>query len=138
MFRPIPKPIPKWKIHFGQAEISAKTKILAKNRYRNCFGRTLGLLPINNIDKHLFRPETVDFDASGLYGAIIYKGQNPGYDRTIFGYWLQKNQPYQRTTIKLQSFSLYSALKTLGNPTVQCFRYLNKWMSIIINYNHFL
>ena len=68
-------------------------------------------------------PETVDFDASGLYGGIIYNGQKPGYDPSISGYRLRKNQPYQRRTIKMQCFPLYSVLKALGNPTVHYFRY---------------
>ena len=67
-------------------------------------------------------PEIVDFDASGLYGGIIYEGQKPGYDPIISGYRLRKNQPYQRRTIKLQCFPLYSILKALGNPTVHYFR----------------
>jgi len=66
-------------------------------------------------------PETVDFDASGLYGGIIYNGQKPGYDPSISGYRLRKNQPYQRRTIKMQCFPLYSVLKALGNPTVHYF-----------------
>ena len=41
LFRPKPKPIPKWFFYFGQAEISAETEISAENRYRNSFGRTL-------------------------------------------------------------------------------------------------
>ena len=71
-------------------------------------------------------PEIVDFDASGLYGGIIYKGQKPGYDPAISGYRLRKNQPYQRRTIKLQCFPLYSVLKALGNPTVHYFRYFKR------------
>ena len=79
-------------------------------------------------------PETVDFDASGLYGGIIYNGQKPGYDPSISGYRLRKNQPYRRRTIKLQCFPLYSVLKALGNPTVHYFRYNSKAKNNCLSY----
>merc|ERR1712183_923284 len=75
-------------------------------------------------------PEIVNFDASGLLGGIIYKGQKPGVymkepgsdpDPGLGipglsipeGFW-----NYKRRTIKLQCFPLYSVLKALVNPTV--------------------
>ena len=68
-------------------------------------------------------PETVDFDASGLFGGIIHEGRKPGVDPRKFGFRIQKNFPYKRRTIKLQCFPLFSILKALGSPTVHYLRY---------------
>ena len=68
-------------------------------------------------------PEIVDFDASGLYGGIINEGQKPGIDPKRFGFRIRKNLPYERRTIKVQCFPLYSILMALGNPTVHYLRY---------------
>ena len=72
-------------------------------------------------------PEIVDFDASGLLGGIIHEGQKPGIDPTkLYGY-NHKNPPdyadYERRTIQVQCFPLYSILQALGNPTVHYLRY---------------
>ena len=65
----------------------------------------------------------MDFDASGLYGGIINEGQKPGIDPKRFGFRLRKNLPYERRTLKVQCFPLYSILMALGNPTVHYLRY---------------
>ena len=70
-------------------------------------------------------PEIVDFDASGLFGGIIHEGQKPGIDPTkLFGYHVGKTPDYERRTVQLQCFPLFSILKALGNPTVHYLRYL--------------
>ena len=67
-------------------------------------------------------PEIVDFDVSGLFGGIIHEGQKPGIDPTkLFGYRGTPN--YERRTLQVQCFPLYSILKALGNPTVHYLRY---------------
>ena len=67
--------------------------------------------------------ETVDFDASGLFGGIIHEGQKPGSDPTkLIGYRIGQKPDYVRRTIKMQCFPLYSVLQALGNPTVHYFR----------------
>jgi len=59
----------------------------------------------------------VDFDVSGLFGGIINEGQKPGIDPTkLFGY--NGTPDYERRTMKVQCFPLFSILKALGNPTV--------------------
>ena len=69
-------------------------------------------------------PETVEFDASGLFGGIIYEGRKPGVDpRSKFGHSIQKKFPYKRRTIRVQCFPLFSILMALGNPTVHYLRY---------------
>ena len=68
-------------------------------------------------------PETVDFDASGLFGGIIHEGRKPGVDPKEFGFRIKKNFPYKRRTIKVQCFPLFSILMALGNPTVHYLRY---------------
>ena len=69
------------------------------------------------------KPEIVDFDVSGLFGGIIHEGQKPGIDPTkVRGY--QNGKPdYERRTIQVQCFPLFSILKALGNPTVHYLRY---------------
>ena len=69
-------------------------------------------------------PEIVDFDASGPFGGIINEGQKPGIDLDRFEFDFQKNYPFERRTIKVQCFPLYSILIALGNPTVHYLRYV--------------
>ena len=68
-------------------------------------------------------PQTVDFDACGLYGGIIHEGRKPGIDpRSKFGFSEHKKFPFKRRTIRIQCFPLFSVLKALGNPTVHYLR----------------
>ena len=65
-------------------------------------------------------PEIVDFDVSGLFGGIINEGQKPGANP---GKVHPKNGNYERRTIKVQCFPMFSILQALGNPTVHYLRY---------------
>lgn len=70
-------------------------------------------------------PEVIQFDAAGLLGGIIHKGRNPGgivLDSEIFGdIPTHETSTYNRRTVKMQCFPLYSVLLALGNPTVDLF-----------------
>ena len=69
-------------------------------------------------------PEIVDFDVSGLFGGIIHDGQKPGADPTkLRGFRVGQKPDYERRTIKVQCFPLFSIIKALGNPTVHYLRY---------------
>ena len=70
------------------------------------------------------KPEIVDFDVSGLFGGIIHEGQKPGIDPTkVRGYDIGKPPDYERRTIQVQCFPLFSILKAMSNPTVHYLRY---------------
>ena len=69
-------------------------------------------------------PEIVDFDVSGLFGGIIHEDKKPGFDPTkAIRYHIGKTTDYERRTIQVQCFPLYSIIKALGNPTVHYLRY---------------
>lgn len=64
-------------------------------------------------------PEVVDFDASALIGGIIQEGRiKPG---DIGKSLNDDRRPYNRRTIKVQCFPLYSVLLAMGNPKVDYF-----------------
>ena len=68
-------------------------------------------------------PEIVNFDVSGISGGIIYKDKKPGIDPTkVFGYQVGKPPDYERRTIQVQCFPLFSIIKALGSPTVHYLR----------------
>ena len=62
----------------------------------------------------------------GLFGGIINKGRMPGrfqIDSTVFfnvpDEWTKR---YDRRTLRMQCFPLFSILMALGNPTIDLFR----------------
>lgn len=74
----------------------------------------------------------MDFDVSGLFGGIINEGQKPGTDpNQLIGYNIENPpdyerriiQDYERRTVQVQCFPLFSILQALGNPTVHYLRY---------------
>ena len=85
----------------------ALAELLLKNRRATVFPRCLSTKTT---------PEVVKFDAAGLIGGIIHKGREPG------GFVPDNVKlPYDRRTIEMQCFPLYTVLMALGNPTVDLF-----------------
>ena len=78
--------------------------------------------------------EVVDFDAAGLLGGIIHDGKRPGRnpvteDKHTFGAGLKipglgEKHTFERRTLRLECYPLYTILNAIGNPTVHYFRYV--------------
>ena len=102
-----------WKGLLVEPNPDALEELLLKNRQATIFPRCLSTKTT---------PEVVKFDAAGLIGGIIYKGREPGGDLESFhNVPAVPNLSFNRRTIEMQCFPLYSVLMALGNPTVDLF-----------------
>ena len=103
-----------WKGLLVEPNPDALEQLLTKNRKAHIFPRCLSTKKT---------PEVVEFDAAGLIGGIIHEGREPGgltSDPEVFDNVPENhNTYYNRRTIRLQCFPLYSVLMALGNPTVK-------------------